>query len=103
MSEISLNTKLLSWQPADAYPAGTHIKVLREQGDARTVLLRLPPAFRMDSHSHTLCEQHYVLEGAYESGGERYGPGAYQCIPAHTEHGPFSSKEGALLLIVWED
>jgi anti-sigma factor ChrR (cupin superfamily) len=102
MSEISLNANDLTWQPAGAYPEGTLIKLLRVKGTSRTVLLRLPPYFHMDSHSHTLCEQHYVLEGSYESEGETYGPGAYQCIPAHTDHGPFSSEKGAIILVVWE-
>ena len=102
MSEIMLHTDRMTWEEATSYPEGTRIKVLRDHGDARSVLLQLPPGFRMDSHSHTCCEQHFVLEGEYEVGGERYGPGTYQCIPPHTDHGPFSSRGGAVVLVVWE-
>jgi anti-sigma factor ChrR (cupin superfamily) len=102
MSEISLDSNDLTWQLASEYPKGTQIKVLRRKGNLRTVLLRIPPHFWMDSHSHTICEQHFVLEGAYESGGKTFGPGAFRYIPAHTDHGPFSSETGAVLLIVWE-
>ena len=102
MSEITLDTNQMDWTEATSYPEGTKIKVLRDEGEARSTLLRLPPGFHLDSHSHTCCEQHFVLEGKYESGGKEYGPGAYQCIPPHTDHGPFSSREGAVVLVVWE-
>lgn len=102
MNEITLDTHALPWEKASSYPEGTMIKVLRDAGDAKSVLLKLPPGFRMDSHSHTLLEQHFVLEGEYEASGARHGVGAYQCIPAHTDHGPFSSENGAVILVVWE-
>ncbi|MCG6956569.1 MAG: cupin domain-containing protein [Gemmatimonadetes bacterium] len=101
MPEITLDTNGMEWIEASSYPEGTTIKVLRDEGEARSVLLKLPPGFRMGAHSHTSCEQHFVLEGRYEAQGEEYGPGAYQCIPAHTNHGPFSSRVGAVVLVVW--
>lgn len=102
MSEIALDTGRMEWEDTSSYPDGTKIKVLRDEGQARSILLKLPPGFQMDAHSHTCCEQHYVLEGSYEAGGREYGPGAYQCIPAHSDHGPFSSQDGALVLVIWE-
>jgi hypothetical protein len=102
MKEITLNTESMPWTEAVAYPSGTLIKSLREEGKARSILLKLPPGFRMEAHAHTCCEQHFVLEGVYESGGEEHGVGTYQCIPAHLNHGPFSSRDGAVILVVWE-
>ena len=102
MSEIKLDTNEMDWTETTAYPEGTKVKVLRDEGEARSVLLGMEPGFHMDVHSHTCCEQHFVLEGAYESEGREYGPGAYRCIPSHTNHGPFSSREGALILVIWE-
>jgi anti-sigma factor ChrR (cupin superfamily) len=102
MSEITLDTERMEWEKASSYPDGTRIKVLRDEGDKRSVLLELPGGFRMEAHTHTCCEQHFVLEGSYEAAGEEHGVGTYQCIPAHTNHGPFSSRRGAMILVVWE-
>jgi anti-sigma factor ChrR (cupin superfamily) len=77
------------------------VKTLREEGEARSILLRLPAGFRMGAHAHTCCEQHFVLRGEYEVGGVEHRAGTYQCIPAHQNHGPFSSGEGAEILVVW--
>lgn len=100
--EITLDTTRMDWEETSAYPEGTRMKKLRDEGEARSVLLKLPPGFRMDTHAHTCCEQHFVLEGEYEEGGEAHGPGTYQCIPPHTDHGPFSSRQGAVILVIWE-
>ncbi len=102
MPEITLDTGQLAWEESNSYPEGTLIKVLRDEGEARTILLKLPRGFHMESHSHTCLEHHFVLEGEYEAEGEEHGPGTYQCIPAHTDHGPFSSRNGAVILVIWE-
>ena len=102
MEEITLDTAEIPWEEAIAYPSGTLVKNLRQDGDARTVLLKLPPGFRMEAHAHTCCEQHFVLEGEYEAQGAEHSAGTYQCIPAHHNHGPFSSRDGAVILVVWE-
>jgi anti-sigma factor ChrR (cupin superfamily) len=102
MAEITLDTNRMEWEDTSSYPGGALIKILRKEGTAQSVLLKLPAGFRMEAHSHTCREQHYVLRGAYEVDGQEHGPGTYQCIPAHTNHGPFSSREGAEILIVWD-
>jgi anti-sigma factor ChrR (cupin superfamily) len=56
----------------------------------------------MNAHTHIYGEQHFVLEGKYETGGKEYGPGTYQYIPAHTNHGPYISQTGAVVLVIWE-
>ena len=101
MAEITLETEKVPWEESDEYPAGTLVKTLRDEGDARSILLKLPAGFSMGAHTHTCCEQHFVLRGAYEVGGVEHRAGTYHCIPAFQYHGPFTSREGAEILVVW--
>ena len=104
MGDVMLRTDEIGWQQATNYPEGAQMKVLRE-GDGshgRTILLKLPAGWQMPSHSHRSVEQHYVLEGEYKSQGRVFGPGSYQLITKETDHGPFSSEAGAVLLVIWD-
>ncbi|MCK4465717.1 MAG: cupin domain-containing protein [Bacteroidales bacterium] len=92
----------LNWENTDNYPEGTLKKTLRNEQGAKTILLKLPKGFKMGSHSHVTTEQHLVLKGAYSSEGKTYSEGSYQLIPAHENHGPFESRNGALILIIWD-
>jgi anti-sigma factor ChrR (cupin superfamily) len=92
----------LGWVEAEGYPKGTRIKTLRDEDGARTVLLKLPKGFHIESHTHVTTEQHFVMEGEYESEGKTYNSGSYRIIPAHMDHGPFESKNGAVILVVWD-
>lgn len=92
----------LNWEIATGYSDGTKRKVLRDGNKGQTVLLKLPKGFYLAPHSHITTEQHFVLEGEYHSGGESYPAGSYQIFPAGEEHGPFESKTGALILVVWD-
>ncbi len=56
----------------------------------------------MGSHSHVTTEQYLVLKGACSSDGKTYSEVSYQLIPAHDEHSPFESRNGALILIIWD-
>jgi anti-sigma factor ChrR (cupin superfamily) len=91
-----------NWEPAGGYPEGTVKKTLRDEKGAKTVLLKYPAGSKMEAHSHVTTEQHIVLEGSYTSEGATYPSGSYQLITAHENHGPFESKEGALILVVWD-
>ncbi|MFO7829542.1 MAG: cupin domain-containing protein [Bacteroidales bacterium] len=90
------------WEDANEYVAGTKKKVLRDENGCRTVLLKLPKNFYMAPHSHITTEQHFVLDGEYTSKGETYPAGSYQFFSKGDEHGPFESKNGALVLIIWD-
>jgi anti-sigma factor ChrR (cupin superfamily) len=92
----------LGWEEAPGYQVGTRIKTLRDEDGFKTVLLKLPRGFRIDSHTHIHNEQHIVLTGEYESEGVIYDSGAYRFIPAHKDHGPFTSKSGAIVLVIWD-
>jgi len=102
MKELSINYEQIEWSNAEGYPTGTKIKILRKAGESQTFLLKLPAGFDMEAHSHIATEQHFVLEGEYESGGKKYGPGSYRLIPVRTNHGPFVSEHGATILVTWD-
>ena len=92
----------LGWKQAKGYPRGTREKTLRDEGNAKTVLLKLPKGFHIESHSHITTEQHLIIRGKYESEGKVYSSGTYRLIPAGVDHGPFKSKTGAVILVVWD-
>jgi len=92
----------LNWEKADNYPKGTFKKTLRDEEGAKTILLKLPAGFRMELHSHITTEQTFLLKGAFTNKGIKYHEGSYQIFYAHEEHGPFYSKEGALVLVIWD-
>ena len=101
MKELSVNYKNMEWEECGGYPKGTQMKMLRYGEDTKTFLLKLPPGFNMQDHSHLATEQHFVLEGEYDSGGITYATGTYRYIPAHANHGPFISEKGAIVLVVY--
>ena len=92
----------INWEKADNYPEGTFKKTLRDEDGAKTILLRLPAGFSMELHSHITAEQHFVLKGAYTVENITYHEGSYQFFNAREEHGPFYSKEGAMVLVIWD-
>ncbi len=91
-----------NWEKAANYPEGTFKKTLRDEDGAQTILLKMPAGFRMELHSHVTTEQNLVLKGAFTYNGITYHEGSYQLFNAHEEHGPFYSKEGALVLVIWD-
>ncbi|MBA7519288.1 hypothetical protein ES705_11366 [subsurface metagenome] len=90
-----------NWQDAPGYPEGTRKKVLHNENGVKTVLLKFPEGFYMASHTHITAEQHFVLKGEYMSGGKVYPEGTFRHFVAHENHGPFESKHGALVLVIW--
>ena len=102
MKEKVINSEEIEWEDAPGYPDGTKIKVLREEDEAKTFLLKLPKGFDMEEHSHIITEEHFVLEGQYEIEGKVFGPGTYRLIPANFTHGPFITKQEAIILVIRE-
>lgn len=103
MKDVILNVEQMHWEPAVGYPEGVEQKVLStgEGVVPKTLLLRLPPGFRMENHSHRYVEQHFVLDGQYESGGHKHLRGTFRVIPSESQHGPFTSETGAVVLVSW--
>jgi len=104
MEETTINYEKVKWTDAPGYPEGSKIKMLREggSGEGKTFLRKIKRGFKMDGHSHTAVEQHFVLEGEYESEGKIYKAGTYRLIPRHKTHGPFKSSTGAVILVIWD-
>lgn len=102
MKEITNLYDDSNWENAAGYSEGTKKKVLRNDKKGETILLKIPAGFYMAAHSHTTTEQHFVIEGEYHSAGKSYPAGSYQIIAPEEEHGPFESKTGALILVVWD-
>jgi quercetin dioxygenase-like cupin family protein len=104
MEEKTINYEKMEWTKTSGYPTGRQIKVLREEqpGGGRSFLLKLEKGFDMEGHSHNSLEQHFVLEGEYESEGKIYKAGTYRLIPQHETHGPFKSSKGAVILVIWD-
>ena len=92
----------LNWENANEYSSETKKKILRDENGAKTILLKLPKKFYMAPHSHITTEQNFVLEGEYISKGKKYPIGSYQIFAPGDEHGPFESKNGALILVIWD-
>lgn len=102
MLDMIVNCNSMEWQEAtDNYPQGTKVKVLRDDDSGRTIILKIPKDFKMDDHCHIKNEQHFILKGQYEINGKVYSQGTYQLIHSNMTHGPFTSKTGAEILIVW--
>jgi anti-sigma factor ChrR (cupin superfamily) len=104
MEQLSLNYQEMQWEEAPSYPPSTLMKVLRrdEKGQPLTVILKVGEGFEMEGHSHMGTEQHFVLEGEYESEDRIYRVGSYRLIPERASHGPFKSEKGAVILILWD-
>jgi anti-sigma factor ChrR (cupin superfamily) len=104
MEDLALFTNDIPWETVTEKPHRMSRKVLRRgpDGKPRVALLRLDAGFDMDAHSHPQAENHYVLEGMYESQGREFPAGTYRYIPQHSQHGPYRSHGGSLLLVLWE-
>ena len=102
MVDMIVNCNDLDWQDAgETYPPDTKIKVLRDNKDKRTIILKMPKGFRMEAHTHIRNEQHFILKGQYEIDGQVHNEGTYQLIKADMTHGPFTSQTGAEILVIW--
>jgi len=105
MDEIFVRSADVPWEQSEELPANLKRKILRRGGDGRprVGLVKLEPGFEAEGHSHDHAENHYVLEGMYESLGREFPAGSYHFIPKSVSHGPFRSASGALILVVWGD
>jgi anti-sigma factor ChrR (cupin superfamily) len=103
MKETYINTKEIDWEVAEEYPPGAMRKILNEGSETapRAILLKVQPGWKMEQHTHIYTELHYVIEGEYMSRDRVYSAGSFRMIPRHTDHGPFTTNMGALIMVVW--
>ncbi|HCC71852.1 MAG TPA: hypothetical protein DEQ09_11985 [Bacteroidales bacterium] len=90
-----------NWQMAPEYTSQARKKVLHDEGGLKIILLKLHAGFNLAPHSHLMSEQHVILKGEYEGEGQVFPEGSYRSFKAHQKHGPFKSKDGALILVIW--
>lgn len=100
------------WETPPGYPAGIQQKILSGRLDEearqgnRTRLLRFEPGvYTTAPFVHTYSEEVYLLQGdlivgndAQGQGGESFEGPTYAFRPAGVWHGPFTSRNGCLLL-----
>ena len=102
MLDEIINCNSMEWEDAaPGFTPGTKIKVLRDDENGRTVILKLPKGFRMEGHTHIMNEQHFILKGQYEMNGKVFTQGTYQLIHKEMTHGPYTSETGAEVLVIW--
>jgi hypothetical protein len=92
------------WETPAGYPQTVQQKILagsldeKNRKGSRTRLLRFAPgAFTTQPFEHEYWEEVLLISGTLTIGGADFKPFTYACRPPHVPHGPFSSKEGALL------
>ena len=87
------------WRPSKT--PGLDVKVLRHDKASQesSFLIRLQPGGRIPPHDHPAGEELYVLEGDFQVGPEKLGPGDYLYTPPNGIHAA-SSQGGCVVLVV---
>jgi ChrR Cupin-like domain len=85
------------WKP---FAKGIHCKVLHQQGDCTSYLLRLEPGAQLAAHRHPLDEECVVLEGEVQIGTAiRLGPGGFHLGRKDVLHDSIGSEGGAVIYL----
>jgi len=100
MKEIEINSEEMKWREHKAAGNGLKSKLLRAEDGVKTILFKIPKGFEIKAHTHIKTEQHFVLQGKYEIDGKLYTQETYRFMPAGTIHGPLTSKDGAIILVI---
>ncbi|MEL7538217.1 MAG: cupin domain-containing protein [Pseudomonadota bacterium] len=88
-------------EPADWFEPvpGNRIRVLRQDDDTMSMIVRLEPGTVFPAHSHPADEETYVIEGETWFGDIHLVAGDYHLAPKGTEHGEVRTETGCVLLI----
>lgn len=84
------------WQP---FGPGVTMKVLHQEGETLSYLLRLQPGASLPPHRHPQDEECLVLEGEMHIGDIVIGPGGYHLGRQGVLHDRLSSPGGALIFL----
>lgn len=96
-SHVTIPPAAGRWQP---FMPGVHIKVLREDGETLTYLLRLDPGAAIPAHRHPQDEECVVLEGTVRLGTHGpMGAGTYHLAHKGALHPSIASDGGATLFL----
>jgi hypothetical protein len=104
MEEVILDTKALEWDKLRKFPGEGQAKVLRDEagGGAKSMIVKLPAGGKIVPHTHLAEVQHYVLEGEYESDGKAFPAGTYRLLPKNANLPPISTKNGVVVLMIYD-
>ena len=78
---------------------GNTVKILRQDEESMSILVRLEPGTVFPAHSHPADEETYVLEGKTRFGDIELEAGDYHLAPKGSHHGEVTTETGCLLLI----
>jgi len=78
---------------------GVELKLLRQDGDQRSYLLRMAAGARIPPHEHALDEESLVLEGDATINDVLCRAGDYHFAPRGKPHSWVTSETGCLLFI----
>jgi anti-sigma factor ChrR (cupin superfamily) len=84
------------WQP---FADKAEMKVLHDDGQIMTWLVRMEAGAVLEGHDHTGTEECLVLEGDFWLNDVRYDPGDYQIAFAGTRHDSARSENGCLVFV----
>lgn len=102
MNEVMRHPGELRWETLREFPGKGEVAVLRDEGKARTIIVRLPDDGQIVPHSHVGTVQHYVLEGECETEGKPLGKGTYRFLPEHADVSVIFTKEGVSILMIYD-
>jgi quercetin dioxygenase-like cupin family protein len=78
---------------------GVEFKLLHDNGEMRSFLLRLAPGARLATHGHSADEACIVLEGAAQLGDVEAHAGDFHLAREGSVHGEITTRTGALLFL----
>jgi anti-sigma factor ChrR (cupin superfamily) len=93
---VTLPEQAGAWQP---FGPGVTMKVLNQEGDTLSYLLRLQPGASLPAHRHPQDEECLVLEGEMHIGEVVLGRGGYHLGRRGVLHDQLSSPGGALIFL----
>lgn len=102
MKEQMIDYEKMEWKEVQGYPTGRKIKIFREEGagTGKTFMLKIEKGCEMLRPCLNTVEQHFVLDGQYESEGRVYKAGTYRLIPKQETRGVLKTSEGATILVI---
>ncbi|MDP1862851.1 MAG: cupin domain-containing protein [Thiobacillus sp.] len=78
---------------------GVELKILRQDAQSRSYLLRIAPGARLPPHDHPVDEECLVLEGDATVDGILCRQGDYHLAPQGKPHDWLTSENGCLLFV----
>ena len=95
-ASTTIRSDHVGWQP---FLPQVAIKVLRQDPQTASYLLRLAPGARLPAHPHPMDEECVVLDGSIQIGALTLGVGDFHLSHRDSRHGVLSTQGGATLFL----